>query len=156
MEIVVIAPNGQATLLLTHVAYYRVFLTSLIGLARCRTMAIHFDSGRDVLYQSLPNNIIANLEYNGGHWVIDSDPSRRPRLSDLSLHSFGIAYRHSYAPKPVNQVDQHTAHKIWGHSSKKAIEYLEANVNGIAITGTGLTDCTCQTCIESRLTKIML
>lgn len=153
MELVVNTPRGQATLLLTHVAFCRGFLTSLIGLARCRTMAIHFDSGRDVLYQSLPHNVVANLEYNGGHWLIDSDPLRRPKLSDLQ--SFGISYRPSYAPKPVHQIDQLTAHKIWGHPSKKAIEHLEANVNGISIIGDKLTDCTCQTCIESRLTKIV-
>jgi hypothetical protein len=67
VEIAVNTPHGKATLLLTHVAYCKGFLTSLIGLAQCRTMAIHFDSGRDVLYQACPENIIANLEYNGGH-----------------------------------------------------------------------------------------
>jgi hypothetical protein len=50
VEIAVNTPHGKAILLLTHVAYCKGFLTSLIGLARCRTMAIHFDSGRDVLY----------------------------------------------------------------------------------------------------------
>jgi hypothetical protein len=59
--------NGQATLLLTYVAYCRGFLTSLIRLARCCAIAIHFDLERDVLYKSLPHNVIAKLEYNGGH-----------------------------------------------------------------------------------------
>jgi hypothetical protein len=67
VELVVDTPCGQATLLLTHVAFCRGFLTSLIELARCRTIVIHFDLGRNILYKSLSHNIIAKLEYNSGH-----------------------------------------------------------------------------------------
>ncbi|KAF1828144.1 hypothetical protein BDW02DRAFT_618586, partial [Decorospora gaudefroyi] len=117
--------HGQLTLKLTHVAYVEGFLTSILGLARCRTELIHFDSGRDVLYMHQPTNIIAQLEYNGGHWLIDAEPSRRPPLSLLHspLSTFGASYRPSYAPKPTNV--------IWGHLGRKAVDKLESNVAGL-------------------------
>jgi hypothetical protein len=76
MELVARTPHGQLTLELTHVAYVEGFLTSVLGLARCRTESIYFDSGRDVLYMHQPSNVIAQLEYNGGHWLLDAEPSR--------------------------------------------------------------------------------
>lgn len=83
MELVARTPYGLRTLELTHVAYVKGFLTSVLGLARCRTQGIHFDSGRDILYMHQPSNVIAQLEYNGGHWLIDVEPSHRPLLTQL-------------------------------------------------------------------------
>ncbi|KAK1918636.1 hypothetical protein P3342_001685 [Pyrenophora teres f. teres] len=132
------------------------FLTSILGLARCRSESIHFDSGRDVLYMQEPTNIIAQLKYNGGHWLIDADPSRRPPLSVLrsSLSTFGTSYRPSYAPKPDNIVDRRAAHQIWGHPGRKAVDQLEPNVIGVQLTGDHM-DCLCQTCIEARMAHIV-
>lgn len=127
----------------------------MIGLARCRKECIHFDSGKDVLYKHHHKNIVAKLEYNGGHWLIDADPSRRPKPSDYenNLSSFGISHRPSYAPKPKNTIDRNLAHQIWGHPSKKAIDYLEDHVDGIQLPGGKITDYLCQVCIETRLKK---
>ncbi|KAK1914257.1 hypothetical protein P3342_007503 [Pyrenophora teres f. teres] len=126
------------------------------GTARCRSESIHFDSGRDVLYMQEPTNIIAQLKYNGGHWLIDADPSRRPPLSVLrsSLSTFGTSYRPSYAPKPDNIVDRRAAHQIWGHPGRKAVDQLEPNVIGVQLTGDHM-DCLCQTCIEARMAHIV-
>jgi hypothetical protein len=52
---------------LTHVALVEGFITSVMGLACCRAIGVHFDSGRDQLYKVSSDNIVANLEYNGGH-----------------------------------------------------------------------------------------
>jgi hypothetical protein len=114
MEIVARTPYGLQTLELTHVAYVGGFLTSVLGLARCRTELIHFDSGRDVLYMRQASNVIAQLEYNGGHWLINAEPSYRPTLSlyHTQLSTFGASYRPSYAPKPANVVDRGAAHQI--------------------------------------------
>ncbi|KAI1515853.1 Pol protein [Pyrenophora tritici-repentis] len=156
MKLVAHTPNGQLTLELTHVAYVEGFLTSVLGLARCRSESIHFDSGRDVLYMRQPSNVIAQLEYNGGHWLIDAEPSRRPPLSLLHspLSTFGTSYRPSYAPKPANVVDRRAAHQIWGHPGRKAVNQLESNVTGIQLTGDHM-DCLCQTCTEARMTHII-
>jgi hypothetical protein len=83
VELVARSPYGLQTLELTHVAYVEGFLTNVLGLARCRTELIHFDSGRDFLYMRQASNIIAQLEYNGGHWLIDAEPSHLPPLSLL-------------------------------------------------------------------------
>ncbi|KAF1941429.1 hypothetical protein EJ02DRAFT_322618, partial [Clathrospora elynae] len=94
MELVACTPNGLQTLELTHVAYVEGFLTSVLGLARCCTESIHFDSGRDVLYMRQPSNVIAQLEYNGGHWLIDAEPLYWPPLSVFQpqLNTFGVSY----------------------------------------------------------------
>ncbi|KAF2622823.1 hypothetical protein BU25DRAFT_462458 [Macroventuria anomochaeta] len=49
MKLVARTPYGLWTLELTHVAYIKGFLTSVLGLARCRTESIHFDSGCNIL-----------------------------------------------------------------------------------------------------------
>jgi hypothetical protein len=71
MELVARTLHRLQVLELTHVAYVEGFLTSVLGLARCRTESIYFDSGRDILYMRQPSTVIAQLEYNGGHWLID-------------------------------------------------------------------------------------
>ena len=156
MKLIARTPYRSQTLELTHVAYVKGFLTSLLGLARCRTESIHFDSGRDILYMRQTSNVIAQLEYNGGHWLIDAEPSHRPPLSLLptQLSTFGASYRPSYAPKPTNVVDRRAAHQIWGHPGRKAIDKLDSNVTGVQLTRDHL-DCQCQTCIEARMTHII-
>jgi hypothetical protein len=156
MELVARTLHGQLTLKLTHVAYVEGFLTSVLGLARCRTELIHFDSGRDVLYMHQLTNIIAQLEYNGGHWLINAKPSRRPLLLLLYslLSTFRVLYRPSYALKPTNIIDRRAAHQIWGHPGRKAIDKLEPNVTSVQLTRDHI-DCLCQTCIKARMTHII-
>jgi hypothetical protein len=89
---------GVRLLKLTYVAYVQGFVTSLIGLARCRKLDIHFDSGRDILYKGDSETVLAYLEHDGGHWLVDADVSRR--LEPFMLSSFGTTYRPSKAPRP--------------------------------------------------------
>jgi hypothetical protein len=142
-------PAGVRSLRLTHVAYIQGFVTSLIGLARCRKLDIHFDSGRGILYKNDPGTVLAYLEHDGGHWLGHADASRRPEPNMLS--SFGTTYRPSKAPRPDQLVDSGTAHQIWGHPGKKAIEKLATNVDGLIVEGD--TDDFCVICTESKLTK---
>ncbi|KAF1938013.1 hypothetical protein EJ02DRAFT_426066 [Clathrospora elynae] len=85
--------TGVRSLTLTHVAYVPGFITSLIGLARCRKMDIHFDSGRDLLYKGNPGTALAYLEHDGGHWLVDADALCCS--TPLLLSSFGTTYRPS-------------------------------------------------------------
>jgi hypothetical protein len=57
---------------LTYVAYVRGFITSLIGLAYCRKLGIHFNLGRDLLYKDDLGSVLAYLEHNRGHWLVDA------------------------------------------------------------------------------------
>jgi hypothetical protein len=134
---------------LTYVAYVQGFVTSLIGLARCRKMDIHFDSGRDLLCNGDPETVLAYLEHDGGHWLVDADVSRRPE--PIMLSCFGTTYRPSKALPPDQLVDARTAHQIWGHPGKKAIERLATKVDGLVVEGD--TDDFCAICTESKSTK---
>jgi hypothetical protein len=58
---------GVQLLKLSYVAYVQGFVTSLIGLARCRKPDIHFDLGRDILYKGDPGTVLAYLEHDRGH-----------------------------------------------------------------------------------------
>ena len=156
IEIAAKAPDGSLCMLkLSHVAFVKGFLTSVIGLARCRSNNIHFDSGRDVLYKGDPSNVLVVLEYDGGHWLVDADPSRRPTITELTLQAFHVSYKLSFAPKPPLVVDNRLAHQIWGHPSKKAIQELPNHVDGIKLDDSILYDCSCDTCLQSRLTKMI-
>ena len=73
MELKAKTPTGIRSLTLTHVAYVPGFITSLIGLARCRKMGIYFDLGRDLLYKGNLETILAYLEHDGGHWLVNAD-----------------------------------------------------------------------------------
>ena len=103
-------PRGVEGLVLTHVALVEGFITSVIGLARCRAIGVHFDSGRDRLYRVSPQTVVANLEYNGGHWLVDADPTKRPLRSQL--RSLGTSYRPSIVAKVDQRISADTAHLI--------------------------------------------
>ncbi|KAF1972799.1 hypothetical protein BU23DRAFT_466927, partial [Bimuria novae-zelandiae CBS 107.79] len=66
-------PRGTEQIELTYVAYVPGFLTNVVGLSRCRSIGIHFDSGRDCLYQKSWKNVVCKLNYTGGHWLIDAE-----------------------------------------------------------------------------------
>ena len=149
MELMANTPTGVRSLRLTHVAYVEGFITSLIGLARCRKLSIHFDLGRDLLYKDDPGNVLVYLEHDGGHWLVDAEASHRPK--PVLLSAFGTTYRPSKASRPDQTVDAWTAHQMWGHPGKKAIEKLTANVNSLVVEGD--TDEFCTVCTESKLTK---
>jgi hypothetical protein len=134
---------------MTHVALVPGFITSVIGLGRCRAVDIHFDSGRDVLYHKDHGNVLARLEYSNGHWLADADASRRP---GITLSSLATSYRKSYEPKPIQRVSSRVAHLIWGHPGQKAIAHLEDAVEGIVIDRSDDQN-PCEVCIETKLTK---
>jgi hypothetical protein len=46
-------------------------------------MKIHFASRRNLLYQASPNNVIALLDYQSGHWLIEADDGKRPNANSL-------------------------------------------------------------------------
>jgi hypothetical protein len=70
-------------ILLTQVAYVPGFLTNLFALRRCRKFNIHFDSGRNILYKNKISDIIVNLTYSHGHWLLDTEEADRPPLHKL-------------------------------------------------------------------------
>jgi hypothetical protein len=149
MRLMANTPSGMQSLTLTHVVYVEGFVTSLIGLTRCREMGIHFDSGRDLLYKDKPGAVLAYLEHDGGHWLVDTDVSCRPTPRLLS--SFGTTYRPSRVTGSDQIIDARTAHQIWGHPGTKAIGKLRSNVDGLVVKGS--TDDFCAVCTESKLTK---
>jgi hypothetical protein len=59
-------------------------------------MGIPFDSGRDLLYKGDPGTVLAYLEHDGGHWLVDADVSRR--LEPIMLSSFSTTYQPLKAP----------------------------------------------------------
>jgi hypothetical protein len=129
MKLMVNSPSGVSSIMITHVALVEGFLISLVALTRCRTVNIHFDSGRDLLYHSQPSNPLVNLEYRGGHWLMDADASCRPKPYDLA--SFATSYRPSKDPKPVQKVSWATAHQMWGHPGRKTMTKLAGSVVGL-------------------------
>jgi hypothetical protein len=151
ITLIVDTPSGKKPIKLTHVAYVPGFLTSVFGVARCRAVGIHFDSGRDALYKGSYRNIVVNLEYQRGHWYIDSDASRRP--SKLQISSFASSYRPSKdEPKP-RTITAQQAHQIWGHPGIKQIEELPNHVDRIQLNGSASRDKVCKICVLTKITK---
>jgi hypothetical protein len=121
-------PRGHESIRLRQVAYVPEFHANVMGLSRCRKRGIHFDSGGNLLYEKMLNgiNTVANLEFTGGHWLIDSDPAVRPMPQPAQV--FVAASKKDKAPL---QVTREEAHRIYGHPSKKAVKWLPESVNGI-------------------------
>jgi hypothetical protein len=104
-----------------------VLLTVGNAVSRCRERNIHFDSGRNVLYQETPNNVVALLDYQAGHWLIDADDGKRPNATSLQAMA---AFKPSHDPKPHLKATATEAHYIWAHPGPDTIRHLESAVRG--------------------------
>ena len=152
-------PNGRKPIILTHVAYVKGFFASVLRLSRCREIGIHFDSGRNLLYQNRLNNAIVYLEYNKGHWLIDDDENRRP---DLKQHVTMAAQtgrihpsRSSRDPKPALQVTPMEAHYIWAHPGQDTIAHLPDAITGLQLKAGEAAPAwgNCQPCVETKMSQ---
>ncbi|KAF2112741.1 hypothetical protein BDV96DRAFT_463408, partial [Lophiotrema nucula] len=63
--------TGISKVRLQHVAYIPGFFTNLVLLSRCRTMGLHFNSGRDCLYKRQYKNIFYILQFDNSYWIMD-------------------------------------------------------------------------------------
>ncbi|EFQ88629.1 hypothetical protein PTT_15421 [Pyrenophora teres f. teres 0-1] len=97
-EVIINVNRGKVSkdILLTHVAYVPGFLTNLFALGRCRNSGIHFDSGPNILYKDKISNVVANLAYNHGHWLLDAKEADRPPRHKL----LGMAVKSSHEKLP--------------------------------------------------------
>ena len=151
-------PTGQSQMKLTYVAYIPGFFTSVVGLSRSRPLGVHFDSGRDCLYQGKPSNVICLLQYRDGHWLIDDEKEQAPPPALLSVY----ATRYP-VPKPSRDdrkplvVSQQEAHSLFGHISQKAVAQLERQVDGIKVIEQPKAPqwTECETCVQSKLHKLI-
>jgi hypothetical protein len=78
-------------ILLTRVAYVPSFLTNLFALRRCRKSNIHYSSGRNILYKDKISNVIANLAYSHGHWLLDTEEADRLPPHKLLSMAVGLS-----------------------------------------------------------------
>jgi hypothetical protein len=136
-------------ILLTRVAYVPGFLTNLFALGRCRKSNIHFDSGRNLLYKDKISNIVANLAYSHGHWLLDADEADRPPHHKL----LSMATRSSQEKSPQT-VTAMQAHQLLGHPSYQAIEHLRDSTTGLKVGTNGEGDQwtdDCIPCIQGKM-----
>jgi hypothetical protein len=140
---------------LTWVAYIPGFFTSVVGLSRSRSLGIHFDSGRDCLYQKKATNVICLLQYRDGHWLVDVEGYQRAEPALISVYA--ARYKPSREPRKDLSVSQETAHRMFGHVGRKAVGHLNDHVLGINVEEQSIapawTDC--QVCIEAKLHKFV-
>jgi hypothetical protein len=115
-------------LLLTHVAYVPGFLTNLFALRRCRRSGIHFNLGRNILYKERISNIVANLDYSHGHWLLDAKEDNRPSRHEL----LSMTARSSQEKSP-QIVTAMKAHQLLGHLSYQAIKHLKDSTTGLIV-----------------------
>jgi hypothetical protein len=142
-------PSGKAPIKLTHVALVEGFFANVLGLSRCRSLGIHFDSGRDLLYQNHPSNVVAMLEYSNGHWLIDAEENDRPELKTFAVQ------KTSQKPRPAIVATANEAHQLWGHASKQAIDHLPESVTGFELARDDKAPKwkDCDVCIQSKMTQ---
>jgi hypothetical protein len=141
---------------LTWVAYIPGFFTSVVGLSRSRSLGIHFDSGRDCLYQKKASNVVCLLQYRDGHWLVDVEKDQKAEPDLLSVY----ATRYTKPSKEVRKdlsVSQETAHRIFGHISRKAVGHLNNHVLGINVEEQSIapTWTDCEVCIKTKLHKFV-
>jgi hypothetical protein len=141
--------NQKKDILLTHVAYVPGFLTNLFALGRCRRSGIHFDSGRNILYKERISNVVANLAYSQGHWLLDAKEADRPPRHEL----LSMAARSSQEKSPQT-VTAMRAHQLLGHPSYQALEHLQDATTGLKIGTNGRGDPwtdDCIPCIQGKM-----
>ena len=106
-------PSGPRSVRLTMVAYVEGFFANILGLSRCRSQGIHFDSERDLLYLKNLQNTFCHLEFCNGHWLIDANPLSRPKID--SLAALATRFRPAVEPRPSLKLTALEAHQILGH-----------------------------------------
>ena len=108
-------PTGQSQMKLTYVAFVPGSFTSVVRLSRGRPLGVHFDSGRDCLYQGKPSNVICLLQYQDGHSLIEDEKEQVPPPALLSVYATRYAI-----PKPSQNdrqplaVSPAEAHSLFG------------------------------------------
>lgn len=159
VELQVNTPSGKQPFKLTYVAYIPEFFTNVLGLSRCRNLDIHFNSGRNCLYQRVPSNPVCYLEYKDGHWLIDADEKARPppRAIQSAAAVSGYRSKPSYKEKKTLELSSERAHRLLGHASYEAISHLSHSVEGVRIAqedqqATSWKDC--EVCIKAKLHKL--
>ena len=102
-------PSSIQDTQLTMVALVEGFFANILSLYCCRERNIHFDLGRNILYQATSNNVVALLDYEASHWLIDADDGKRPNATSLQAMA---AFKPSYDPKPHLKATATEAHHI--------------------------------------------
>ena len=156
MTIRVKTPTGEGQMKLTWVAYIPGFFTSVVGLSRSRSLGIHFDSGRDCLYQKKASNIVCLLQYRDGHWLVDVEEDQKAKPDLLSVYATRYT-KPSKEPRKDLSVSQETAHRIFGHIGQKAVEHLNNHVLGINVEEQSIAPTwkDCEVCIETKLHRFV-
>jgi hypothetical protein len=152
MTIQVKTPTGDGQMKLTWVAYIPGFFTSVVGLSRSRSLGIHFDSGRDYLYQKKASNMIYLLQYRDRYWLVDVERDQRAEPALISVYAARYTKPSRELWKDLS-VSQETAHRMFGHIGRKTVGHLNDHVLGICVEEQSIapawTDC--QVCIETKL-----
>jgi hypothetical protein len=145
-------PTGIRDIKLTDVALVEGFFANILSLSRCRDMKIHFDSGRNLLYQATSNNVISLLEYRSGHWLIDADDGKRPNTNSLTAMT---AFKPSRDPKPDLMATATEAHHIWAHAGPDTIRHLQGAVRGFQLQGSNPPPSwkECEDCILTKMNQ---
>jgi hypothetical protein len=149
-------PTGEGQMKLTWVAYIPGFFTSVVGLSRSRSLGIHFDSGRDCLYQKKALNVVCLLQYRDGHWLVDVEKDQKAEPDLLSVYATRYS-KPSKEPRKDLSVSQETAHRMFGHISRKAVGHLNDHVLGINVEEQSIapTWTDCEVCVETKLHKFV-
>ncbi|KAK7177688.1 reverse transcriptase domain protein [Paraphaeosphaeria sporulosa] len=147
--------SGALPVRLTMVAYVEGFFANILGLSRCRSQNIHFDSGRDLLYIKTPQHVFCHLEFHNGHWLIDANPSSRPELDSLAV--MATRFRPSTNPRSALKLTAPDAHRLWGHPGADAVKHLPGNVVGVAVVGhdPAPTWTNCRICVETKMHQLI-
>jgi hypothetical protein len=141
---------------LTWVAYISGFFTSVVGLSRSQSLGIHFDSGRDCLYQKKASNVVCLLQYRDGYWLVDIEKDQRAEPDLLSVYATWYTKSSKELRKKLS-VSQKTAHRMFGHVNQKAIGHLNNHVPGINVKEQSIapTWTDCNICIKTKLHKFV-
>jgi hypothetical protein len=108
---------------LTYVAYILGFFTSVVGLLRSRSLRVHFNLGRDCLYQGKLSNVICQLQFRDGHWLIDKHQAHKAQPARLSVYATRyLVLRLLRDEKKPLVVSKKDAHEMFGHVSLKAVD----------------------------------
>ncbi|KAI0568309.1 gag-pre-integrs multi-domain protein, partial [Pyrenophora tritici-repentis] len=95
------------------------------------------------------SNVVANLEYSHGHWLLDAKEADRPPRHEL----LSMAARSSQEKAPQT-VTAMRAHQLLGHPSYQALEHLQDATTGLKIGTNGKGDPwtdDCVSCIQGKM-----
>ena len=142
-------PQGPSEITLLNVSYVPDLLTSIIALSKFTSQGVHFDSGRDCLYDKRSGKAMYNVYPTvEGHFTFHKEPLAPTTAFKVQAFTANL---------PVKTRTAYECHRVLGHANPDIITHLEDSAEGIKVDQSNAAPRTnqCEPCALSKMKEVV-